>query len=131
MSDLNMNAKQLEYEELFEEYNILFNEFNKVKNENIELLKQLSENTVISSMEEMKEMYNKKEEEISKLKDFISDNNRSNRTVINLINTIISNLDNYHTNNNKPSSCIITSYTLENRLEFIKENIEFNKKYFF
>ena len=103
--------KQLEYDELLEEYINMEKEYSDFKKEHSNCL----ENVLITSLNEMKLMYENREKEINKLKEKLSETRETSKTIKIMIDTIISNRNNYN------------SHVIESQLNFIKDILEYRR----
>jgi hypothetical protein len=97
--------KEKKYDELFDEYVRLEEEHNNLKNE-------CSENVLLTSLNDMKVIYESCEKELNKLKNVISESRETTRVINIMIDTIIENLK--HEN----------KFKIESQLNFIKDVLE-------
>lgn len=108
--------KQLEYDELLEEYINMEKEYANFKKEHNNCL----ENVLIISLNDMKVMYESREKEINKLKEKLSETRETSKIIKIMIDTIISNLNN-------TSNTRYNNHSIESQLNFIKDVLEHRK----
>lgn len=109
------------YIKLLEERNELKTELDQIKKELEQLKKECEENTIISSMNDMKKSYEIQEKKIEKLKGCISeiyDYTKTAKTMITVVSTNISDYSNMRT----------FKYELRTRLEFVIEMLDSSLK---
>jgi hypothetical protein len=109
------------YIKLLEEHTELKIELENTKNELAKLKKDCEENTIISSMNDMKKSYEIQEKKIEKLKECISEITNYTRTAKTMTSVVSTNISDY-TN--------MRSYKneLRTRLEFIIEMLDLSLK---
>ncbi len=95
--------------ELLVEYEVIKSELNKLK-------KDYEENTIIQSMNDMKEVYDKQTKKMEKMSDIIDNMNDTTKAVQLMLKMVIKNCTGYSTRINKCE--------LNNKIEFISEILE-------
>lgn len=100
------------YAELFLEYESISSELNKLK-------KDYEENTIIQSMNDMKQIYDKQTKKIEKMSDVIDDMNETTKAIQLMLKMLLKNLSSY---SNRRET--VTRFELKNKIEFISEILE-------
>lgn len=105
-----MSELQIEYDKLLLDYEILENEHKKLQNE-------YSENTIIQSMNDMKDVYNSQKKKIEKLNSIIDNILDTNKSIKLMLSSILyKNINNIENSQSK--------HVLKYRIEFIQEILE-------
>lgn len=118
---VSYNNSTQRYIKLLEEHAELKTELDQIKKELEQLKKDCEENTIISSMNDMKKSYEIQEKKIEKLKRCISeiyDYTRTAKTMITVVSTNISDYSNMRT----------FKHELRTRLEFVIEMLDSSLK---
>lgn len=100
------------YAELFLEYESVSSELNKLK-------KEYEENTIIQSMNDMKQIYNNQTKKIEKMSNVIDDMNETTKAIQLMLKMLLKNLSSYSNRRE-----IATRVELKNKIEFISEILE-------
>jgi uncharacterized phage infection (PIP) family protein YhgE len=109
------------YITLLQEFTELKTEHDQIKEELEQLKKDCEENTIISSMNDMKKDHEIQEKKIEKLKTYINEMNNYTKTVKTMISVISTNISDY-------TSMRSFKLELRTRLEFIMEILDSSLK---
>jgi len=105
-----MSELQIKYDKLLLDYETLENEYKDLQSD-------YSENTIIQSMNDMKDVYNHQKKKIEKLNDIIDSILEVNKSVKLMLSVLCKNVNN-----------IEDKYLLKYRIEFIQEILESSLK---
>lgn len=100
------------YDELLLKYECMTIEFNNLK-------KDYEENTIIQSMNDMKQVYDTQTRKMEKMSDVIDSMNETTRSSRLMLKTIVKNL-----NSNSYKRESVARFELKNKLEFVNEILE-------
>ena len=100
------------YDEVLLQYESVSFELNKLK-------KDYEENTIIQSMNDMKEVYDKQTKKMEKMSEVIDNMNETTKAVQLMLKILVKNLSSY---SNRRES--VTRFELKNKIEFISEILE-------
>ena len=100
------------YDEVLLKYESVSFELNKLK-------KDYEENTIIQSMNDMKEVYDKQTKKLEKMSEVIDNMNETTKAVQLMLKILVKNLSSY---SNRRES--VTRFELKNKIEFISEILE-------
>ena len=99
-----------------QDYTDLVLEYERVNLELIKLKKEYEENTIIQSMNDMKQIYDKQTKKMEKMSDIIDNMNETTKAVQIMLKTLIKNCAGYSSRRDT-----INKFELKTRLEFINE----------
>ena len=107
-----MSQEEQTYDELILKYESVSFELNKLK-------KDYEENTIIQSMNDMKEVYDKQTKKLEKMSDVIDNMNETTKAVQLMLRILVKNVNSY---SNRREN--ISRFELKNKIEFISEILE-------
>jgi hypothetical protein len=97
-------------------YDELIIEYERVSDELTNLKKDYEENTIIQSMNDMKQIYDKQTKKMKKMSDIIDNMNETTKVVKLMLKTLIKNSNVYSSRRD-----VVNKFELNTRLEFINE----------
>lgn len=93
--------------------------YESIKSELDNLKKEYEENTIIQSMNDMKQVYDKQSKKMEKMSDIIDNMNETTKAVQLMLKILVKNMSSY---SNRRES--VSRFELKNKIEFISEILE-------